>query len=98
MAPCDLWSLSPSRARQRTAQPRRWAPWGPLPQGAGHLVLRASGLALLTLFRGVGGCLSQTPPSFIGHGLKPLAFSLLIHQPYQGWAGLYPICPVSPWP
>lgn len=28
MAPCDLWSLSPSRARQRTAQPRRWAPSG----------------------------------------------------------------------
>ena len=26
MALCGLWSLRPSRARQRTAQPRRWAP------------------------------------------------------------------------
>lgn len=36
--------------------------------------------------RGVGG-LSRTPPLFIGHGLKPLAFKVLIHQPYlrPGW-------------
>lgn len=89
MALCGLWSLRPSRAQQRTAQPRRWAPgnsgrgarlgvflsslvsemqarapWGPLPQGAGHLVLRASGLALLTLCHGGGG-LSFTDPSLV---------------------------------
>lgn len=80
-----LESGSPSRARAEDSPATE----------VGPPVLRASGLALLTLPR---GWLPFTDPSLlIGHGLA-LAFSLLIHQPYQGWAGFTPSAQSAPGP